>query len=55
MPRHRTIEFKKFFRKIDSEVPEQLGVHLIADNRGTHPDSPTRSWTPTDTIAGKHG
>ena len=34
--RHRTIEFKKFLTKIDAEVPDELDVHLVADNYGTH-------------------
>ena len=34
--RHRTIEFKKFLTKIDTEVPEHLDVHLVCDNYGTH-------------------
>src|SRR5450432_1452386 len=27
--RHRTVEFKKFLTKIDSQVPAQLDVHLV--------------------------
>ncbi len=34
--RHRTIEFKKFLTKIDTEVPDDLEVHLVCDNYGTH-------------------
>ncbi len=34
--RHRTIEFKKFLVKIDSQIPEHLDVHLVCDNYGTH-------------------
>ena len=30
--RHRAVEFKKFLAKIDIEVPDDLEVHLIADN-----------------------
>jgi transposase len=42
--RHRTIEFKKFLQKIDSEVPEQLDVHLVCDNYGTHKSPAIRRW-----------
>ena len=42
--RHRAIEFKKFLAKIDSQVPEHLDVHLIADNYGTHKSPAIRSW-----------
>ncbi|MGH3925101.1 MAG: IS630 family transposase, partial [Pseudonocardiaceae bacterium] len=34
--RHRSVEFKKFLAKIDSQVPADLDVHLICDNYGTH-------------------
>ena len=42
--RHRTIEFKKFLTKIDTEVPDQLDVHLIADNYGTHKSPAILRW-----------
>ena len=42
--RHRTIEFKKFLQKIDSEVPEHLDVHLVCDNYGTHKSPAIRRW-----------
>lgn len=35
-PRHRNIEFLKFLRKINREVPKELAVHMILDNYGTH-------------------
>jgi DDE superfamily endonuclease len=34
--RHPGIEFKNFLERIDAEVPEELDVHLIADNHATH-------------------
>jgi transposase len=42
--RHRTIEFKKFLQKIDSEVPEHLDVHLVCDNYGTHKSPAILRW-----------
>ena len=42
--RHRTIEFKKFLQKIDSEVPAELDVHLVADNYGTHKSPAIVNW-----------
>ena len=42
--RHRTIEFKKFLTKIDSQVPEQLDVHLVCDNYGTHKSPAIVRW-----------
>jgi hypothetical protein len=34
--RHRSGEFRKFLDTIEKNVPEQLDVHLIMDNYGTH-------------------
>jgi transposase/uncharacterized protein YerC len=42
--RHRTIEFKKFLTKIDTQVPEHLDVHLICDNYGTHKSPAIARW-----------
>jgi transposase/transcriptional regulator with XRE-family HTH domain len=42
--RHRTIEFKKFLTKIDAQVPDELDVHLIADNYGTHKSPAITTW-----------
>jgi transposase len=42
--RHRTIEFKKFLTKIDTEVPEHLDVHLVCDNYGTHKSPAIKKW-----------
>ena len=42
--RHRTIEFKKFLTKINTEVPDHLDVHLICDNYGTHKSPAIKKW-----------
>jgi transposase len=42
--RHRTIEFKKFLQKIDGHVPDELDVHLVCDNYGTHKSPAIRRW-----------
>jgi len=42
--RHRTIEFKKFLAKIDSQVPDHLDVHLVCDNYGTHKSPAVKKW-----------
>ena len=42
--RHRTVEFKQFLQKIDSQVPEQLDVHLVCDNYGTHKSPAIVRW-----------
>lgn len=43
-PRHRNIEFLKFLRKIDSETPKKLNLHLILDNYGTHTHPNVKKW-----------
>ncbi len=45
--RHRTIEFKKFLVKIDSQIPEHLDVHLVCDNYGTHKSPAIQRWLDT--------
>jgi transposase len=42
--RHRSIEFKKFLAKIDTEVPSDLDIHLVCDNYGTHKSPTVRAW-----------
>ncbi len=42
--RHRTIEFRKFLIKIDSEIPQELDIHLVCDNYGTHKTPAIRKW-----------
>ena len=34
--RHRSVEFRKFLTKINHEVPDDLDVHVVCDNCGTH-------------------
>lgn len=42
--RHRSNEFKKFLAKIDREVPQDLDVHLVCDNYGTHKHRSVIDW-----------
>jgi transposase len=42
--RHRAAEFAKFLRKIDSEVPDDLEVHLVLDNASTHKTPAIKRW-----------
>jgi transposase len=44
MPRHRHQEFIRFLKKIDSETPPELDLHLIVDNYGTHKHPRVKSW-----------
>ena len=43
-PRHRNIEFLKFLRTINREVPQGLDVHMILDNYGTHGHPNVTAW-----------
>ena len=36
LPRHRSVEFRKFLDTIEQNVPAELDVHLILDNYGIH-------------------
>jgi transposase len=43
-PRHRNVEFLKFLRQIDREVPTGLDLHMILDNYGTHTHPNVKRW-----------
>lgn len=42
--RHRATEFLAFLRKIDTEVPADLDVHLVMDNASTHKTPAVKRW-----------
>jgi putative transposase len=42
--RHRHQEFLQFLRHIDSNVPEDLEVHLVIDNYAAHKHPKVRRW-----------
>ena len=44
MPRHRHQEFIRFLKKIDTETPAHLELHLIVDNYGTHKHARVKRW-----------
>jgi transposase len=41
---HRASEFKKFLVTIDKTVPEDLDIHIVCDNYGTHKTPAIKSW-----------
>ncbi len=43
-PRHRNIEFLKFLRTINREVPGEMNIHMILDNYGTHGHPNVKAW-----------
>ena len=44
MPRHRHQEWIKFLGLLDKETPEDLDLHLIADNYATHKHPKVKAW-----------
>jgi len=42
--RHRAIEFLKFLKTIDANVPAHLGVHLVLDNASSHKTPTVKRW-----------
>jgi transposase len=42
--RHRSSEFRNFLDTIEKNVPQELEVHLILDNYGTHKTQLIRNW-----------
>jgi transposase len=42
--RHRAIEFRKFLITIDKAVPNELDVHIVCDNYGTHKTPEINTW-----------
>jgi len=42
--RHRHQEFLRFLRRLDSEFPAKLNLHLVIDNYGTHSHPAIKAW-----------
>lgn len=42
--RHRHQEFLQFLRHIESNVPDELEVHLVVDNYATHKHAKVKAW-----------
>ncbi len=42
--RHRSSEFKTFLERINKEVPDDLDIHLVLDNYGTHKSPLITAW-----------
>ena len=45
--RHRHQEFLKFLKRLDTEFPAELKLHLVMDNYGTHKHPKVRGWLQT--------
>ena len=44
MPRHRHQEFIRFLQLLQGKTPQDLDLHLIVDNYGTHKHPKVQSW-----------
>ena len=44
MPRHRHQEFIRFLQLINTHTPQDLDLHLIVDNYGTHKHPRVQTW-----------
>jgi len=42
--RHRHQEWLKFLRRLDREFPQDIKLHLVMDNYGTHKEPHVRAW-----------
>lgn len=42
--RHRSVEFRHFLDTIEASVPDDLDVHIILDNYGTHKTAIIQRW-----------
>jgi transposase len=42
--RHRHHEFLKFLKRLDTEFPVEMKLHLVMDNYGTHKHPRVQSW-----------
>jgi len=42
--RHRAIEFRNFLETIDASMPDELDLHLMLDNYGTHKTAAIKHW-----------
>ena len=42
--KHRNLEFRRFLKRIDEEVPAEFDVHLVVDNYATHKTLAVQRW-----------
>jgi len=42
--RHRAVEFLKFLKEIDAQIPEGLAAHIVMDNYATHKTPKIKAW-----------
>ena len=42
--RHRHQEYRQFLKRVDANVPPELGIHLVVDNYATHTHPSVKRW-----------
>jgi transposase len=42
--RHRAVEFLKFLKEVDAQLPEGLDIHIVMDNYATHKTPKIKAW-----------
>lgn len=43
-PRKRAVEFRRFLKRVDRDIPAELDVHIIVDNSSIHAAPEIRRW-----------
>ena len=43
-PRHRHQEYLQFLKEVDTNVPQDMDIHLVVDNYATHKHPKVRRW-----------
>lgn len=49
--RHRHQEWLKFLRRLDGGFPEDLKLHLVMDNYGTHKEPHVQAWLKVEALS----
>lgn len=44
LPRHRHEEFVAFLHTVDTQVPDELAIHMVLDNYATHKHAEVKAW-----------
>ncbi len=43
-PKKRAVEFRRFLKRVDAVVPDELSVHMVVDNSSIHAAPEVRRW-----------
>lgn len=42
--RHRAVDLRRFLREVEKTIPDDLDIHLVMDNYGTHKSKMIKTW-----------